>query len=125
MTLTARLQDIRERDLGAGQLGDVDRGAVLNRPSSVNRPGRHGDWLKHKGPAHADGVLLAVRQGRDGQCHGICGVGAGRVVALAGAGSVGQVGELVSLVYSRVDADADGALREVRLAAPPAVRAAA
>jgi hypothetical protein len=45
------------------------------------------------------------------------------VLAPAAASSIDHVGELVSLVYSRVDAD--GGLREVRLAAPPAVPAAA
>jgi hypothetical protein len=44
-------------------------------------------------------------------------------VAPAGASSADQVGELVSLVYSRVDADGD--LREVRLAALAGTKAAA
>jgi ATP-dependent DNA ligase len=91
-------------------------GTVLKRPNSVYRPGRHGVWLKHKALHTADGVLLAVRQDRDGRWHGVCDVGGRRVVALAGASAADRVGELVSLVYSRVDAD--GGLREVRLAAP-------
>jgi ATP-dependent DNA ligase len=98
-------------------------GTVLKRPSSVYRPGRHGVWLKHKARHMADGVLLAVRQDRDGQWHGVCDVGGRRVIALAGASSTDQVGELVSLFYSRVDAD--GGLREVRLATPAGVSAAA
>ena len=91
-------------------------GTVLKRPSSVYRPGRHGVWLKHKARHTAAGVLLAVRQDRDGQWHGVCDVNGRRVVAVAAASSIDRVGELVSLVYSRVDAD--GGLREVRLAAP-------
>ena len=96
---------------------------MLKRPSSVYRPGRHGVWLKHKARHTAEGVLLAVRHDRDGQWHGVCDVGGRRVVALAGASSTDRVGELVSLVYSRVDAD--GGLREVRLAVPTGVSAAA
>jgi hypothetical protein len=103
-------------------------GTVLKRPSSVYRPGRHGVWLKHKARHTAEGVLLAVRQDRDGQWHGICDVGGRRVVALVGASSTDHVGELVSLIYSRVDAD--GGLREVLVvlfggsptACPPAAK---
>lgn len=90
-------------------------GTVLKRPSSLYRPGRHGVWRKHKARHTVEGVLLAVRKDRDGHWHGVCDVGGRRVVAHAGASSVDQIGELVSLVYSRVDADGD--LREVRLAA--------
>jgi ATP-dependent DNA ligase len=90
-------------------------GTVLKRPNSIYRPGRHRVWRKHKARHTADGVLLAVRQDRDGRWHGVCDVDGRRVVAIAGAGSTDLVGELVSLVYSRVDAD--GGLREVRLAA--------
>jgi hypothetical protein len=96
---------------------------VLKRPTSVYRSGRHGVWLKHKARHTADGVLLAVRKDRDGRWHGVCDVGGRRVVALAGASSIDQVGRLVSLVYSRVDAD--GGLREVRIAAPTGVSVAA
>jgi hypothetical protein len=91
-------------------------GTVLKRPNSVYRPGRHRAWLKHKARHTADAVLLAVRQDRDGHWHGVCDVDGRRVVALAGASSADLVGELVSLVYSRVDADRG--LREVRVAAP-------
>jgi ATP-dependent DNA ligase len=92
-------------------------GTVLKRPNSPYRPGRHRVWLKHKARHTADGMLLAVRRDRDGLWHGVCDVGGRRVVALASASATDQVGELVGLVYSRVDAD--GGLREVRLAAPP------
>ena len=96
-------------------------GTVLKRPSSVYRPGRHGVWLKHKARHTADAVLLAARQDRDGQWHGVCDLDGRRVVTPAAASSIDRVGELVSLVYSRVDAD--GGLREVRLArAPPPPR---
>jgi hypothetical protein len=91
-------------------------GTVLKRPNSIYRPGRHRVWLKHKARHTADAVLLAARQDRDGHWHAVCDVGGRRVVALAGAGSTDLVGEPVSVVYSRVDAD--GGLREVRLAAP-------
>jgi hypothetical protein len=68
-------------------------------------------------------VLLAVRQDRDGHWYSVCDVGGRRVVALAGASSADHVGEPVSLVYSRVDADGD--LREVRLGALAGPKAAA
>jgi bifunctional non-homologous end joining protein LigD len=93
-------------------------GTVLKRPSSVYRAGRHGTWLKHKARHRADGVLLAVHEGRDGKWHGVCEVGGRGVIALAGARWSDQVGVPVSLIYSRVDAD--GSLREVRIAGPAA-----
>jgi hypothetical protein len=68
-------------------------------------------------------VSLAVRQDHDGHWYSVCDVDGRRVVAPAGASSADQVGELVSLVYSRVDADGD--LREVRLAALAGTKAAA
>ncbi len=92
-------------------------GTVLKRPNSAYRPGRHRVWVKHKARHTADGVLLAAGQDRDGRWHGVCDVGGRRVVALASASCADRVGELVGLVCSRVDAD--GGLREVRLAAPP------
>jgi hypothetical protein len=91
-------------------------GTVLKRPNSAYRPGRHDAWRKHKARHTVDGVLLAVCQDRDGHWHAVCDMGGRRVVASAGAGAADQVGELVCLVYSRVDAD--GGLREARLAAP-------
>ena len=90
-------------------------GTVLKRPNSIYRPGRHRVWRKHKARHTADAVLLAVRQDRDGHWHAVCDVDGRRIVALAGPSAADQVGELVCLAYSRVDAD--GGLREVRLAA--------
>jgi ATP-dependent DNA ligase len=89
-------------------------GTVLKRPSSRYRPGRRRVWLKHKARYAADGVLLSVRQGRDGQWHGACDIDGLRVSVLAGASWADRIGEVVTLVYSRVDADGD--LREVRIA---------
>ena len=91
-------------------------GTVLKRPKSTYRPGRQRVWLKHKARYTADGVLLSVRRDRDGQWHGVCDVDGRRVSVLAGARSADQVGEVLTLVYSRVDAD--GGLREVRIAGP-------
>ena len=91
-------------------------GTVLKRPNSPYRPGRQRAWLKHKARYTADGLLLSVRQGRDGQWRGVCDVDGRRVSVLAGASWVDRVGEVLTLVYSRVDADGD--LREVRIAGP-------
>ena len=91
-------------------------GTVLKRPGSTYRPGRHAAWVKHKARRVADGVLLSVHQDRDGQWQAVCDVAGRRVRALAGAQSSELLGRPVQLVYSRVDAD--GGLREARLAAP-------
>jgi bifunctional non-homologous end joining protein LigD len=88
-------------------------GTVLKRPNSTYRPGRQRVWLKHKARYTADGVLLNVRQGRDGQWHGVCDVDGRRVSVLASASWADRAGEVLTLVYSRVDADGD--LREVRI----------
>jgi bifunctional non-homologous end joining protein LigD len=98
-------------------------GTVLKRPNSRYRAGRQQVWLKHKARHTVDGVLLNVRQDRDGQWHGVCEVDGRRVSVLVGATSVDQVGEVFTLVYSRVDAD--GALREVRIAGPASTAAVA
>jgi ATP-dependent DNA ligase len=63
-------------------------GTVLTRPTSMYRPGRRRVWLKHKVRYAADGVLLSVRQGRDGQWYGVCDVDGLRVSVLAGASCV-------------------------------------
>jgi ATP-dependent DNA ligase len=89
-------------------------GTVLKRPNSNYRPGRQRLWLKHKARHTVDGVLLHIRQDRDGQWRGVCDVDGRRVSVLVGAGWVDRVGEVLRLVYSRVDADGD--LREVRIA---------
>ena len=89
-------------------------GTVLKRPSSTYRPGLQRVWLKHKARHMVDGVLLSVRQDRDGQWRGVCDVDGRRVSVRAGAGWVHRVGEVLTLAYSRVDADWD--LREVRIA---------
>jgi bifunctional non-homologous end joining protein LigD len=92
-------------------------GSVLKRPVSCYRAGRHRSWRKLKARHVARGVLESVRVGRDGQVYGICDVDGRHVAAVASSGARERIGEAVELVYSRVDAE--GALREVRLA--PAV----
>jgi bifunctional non-homologous end joining protein LigD len=91
-------------------------GTVLKRPNSPYRPGRQRAWLKHKARHAADGLLLSVRQGRDRQWYGVCDVDGRRVSVLAGASWVDRVGEVLTLVYSRVDTNGD--LREVRIGDP-------
>ncbi|MGI8712689.1 MAG: hypothetical protein ACR2NR_05785 [Solirubrobacteraceae bacterium] len=91
-------------------------GTVLKRPNSPHRPGRQRAWLKHKARHTTDGLLLNVRQGRDGQWYGVCDVDGRRVSVLAGASWVARVGEVLTLVYSRVDTNGD--LREVRIGEP-------
>jgi hypothetical protein len=62
-------------------------------------------------------MLVAVRVGRDRQVYAICDVDGRHVAAVASAGASQRIGEAVEVVYSRVDAE--GALREVRLAPRP------
>jgi hypothetical protein len=61
------------------------------------------------------GVLESVRVARDGQVYAVCDVDGRHVAAVACSSASERVGEDVELVYCRVDAE--GALREVRLAA--------
>jgi ATP-dependent DNA ligase len=98
-------------------------GSVLKRPSSRYRPGRQRAWLKHKARFAADGLLVGVRRGRDGQWYGVCDVDGRRVSVLAGASWVDRVGEVLTLVYSRVDTNGD--LREVRIGEPAKAGSAA
>jgi ATP-dependent DNA ligase len=92
-------------------------GSVLKRPASSYRAGRHRSWRKLKACHVARGVLESVRVARDGQVYAVCDVDGRPVAAVASASASERIGEVVELVYSRVDAD--GGLREVRLA--PAV----
>jgi len=59
----------------------------------------------------------SVRQDRDGHWHALCKLDGRQVHALAGARTAERIGQLVELVYSRVDAD--GGLREARVAPAP------
>jgi hypothetical protein len=101
-------------DAHAAIVGLGFEGTVLKRANSVYRSGRHGAWLKHKARHTVQGVLTSLRQDRDGQWHGVCNVDGRRVVALAGASSSERCGQVVTVVFSRVDAD--GSLREARMA---------
>jgi hypothetical protein len=89
-------------------------GSVLKRPASSYRVGRHRSWRKLKARRVAQGIVEAVRVAQDGQVYAICDVDGRRVAAVASPSASERIGEAVELVYSRVDAE--GALREVRLA---------
>lgn len=95
-------------------------GSVLKRPRSTYRAGRHASWVKHKARCSIPGTLLAVYQDRDGTWQATCEVDGHRVRALAGARAPTQVDSAVEGIYSRVDAD--GGLREARIAALPVRR---
>jgi ATP-dependent DNA ligase len=92
-------------------------GTVLKRPSSTYRAGRHAAWVKHKARLTTTGEVLSVRQDRDGRWHALCEVDERRVAVFASADTTDLIGELVELVYSRVDAN--GGLREARIIPPP------
>jgi ATP dependent DNA ligase-like protein len=89
-------------------------GTVLKRVGSAYRPGRHRAWIKRKARFTASAALCSVRQDRDGGWHALCDLDGRRVHAFAGPRTAERVGQLVELVYSR--ADADGSLREARVA---------
>lgn len=88
-------------------------GTVLKRPSSIYRAGRQAAWVKHKARLTTTDEVLSVRQDRHRRWHALCQVGERRVAVLASAGTADLIGELVELVYSRVDANGD--LREARI----------
>ncbi len=90
-------------------------GTVLKRPSSLYRSGRQSAWRKLKARHVVLGVLLSVRQRRDGQRYAICDLAGQTVSVLCSPTAAKHVGEPVTLSYSRVDAN--GGLREVRIAA--------
>jgi ATP-dependent DNA ligase len=92
-------------------------GTVLKRAGSAYRPGRHRAWIKQKARLVARAELRSAHQDRDGCWHALCDLDGRRVHALAGASTVERIGQLVELVYSRVDAD--GTLREARIAREP------
>ena len=92
-------------------------GTVLKRLGSAYRPGRHRTWIKQKARFSAVAALVSVREDRDGCWHAVCELDGRRVHALAGARTAERVGQLVELLYSRVDAD--GSLREARVAPAP------
>ena len=89
-------------------------GTVLKRLGSAYRPGRHRAWIKRKARFVACAELRSVHQDRDGCWHALCDIDGRRAHALAGARTVERIGQLVELIYSR--ADADGSLREARVA---------
>jgi bifunctional non-homologous end joining protein LigD len=89
-------------------------GSVLKRPGSLYRAGRHRSWRKLKARHVVQGVLESVRVARDGQVYVVCDVDGRHVAAVASASASERIGEDVELVYCRVDAE--GGLREVRLA---------
>lgn len=94
-------------------------GSVLKRRRSVYRGGRSRGWVKYKARYWMDATVVGVRQ--TAKAIGmLCDVDGRTVPAVAGPGDAEQIGEVVRLVYSRVDAD--GGLREARLQvrrAPP------
>jgi hypothetical protein len=89
-------------------------GTVLKRLGSAYRPGRHRAWIKRNARFVARAELRSVHQDRDGCWHALRDIDGRRAHALAGASTVERIGQLVELVYSRVDAD--GSLREARVA---------
>jgi ATP-dependent DNA ligase len=89
-------------------------GTVLKRLGSAYRPGRHRAWIKRKARFTARAELRSVHEDREGSWHAVCELDGHRVNALAGARTAERIGQLVELIYSRVDAD--GSLREARVA---------
>lgn len=89
-------------------------GSVLKRPRSTYRSGRQRGWRKLKARHRTSATMLEVRRSRDDQTFAVCDTDGKRVIALAPRDAAAMVGETVQIVYSRVDAD--GSLREARIA---------
>jgi bifunctional non-homologous end joining protein LigD len=92
-------------------------GTVLKRMGSAYRPGRHRAWIKQKAQFTARAELRSVHQDRTGHWHALCELDGRHVHAVAGPRTAERIGQLVDVVYSRVDAD--GTLREARVAGAP------
>ncbi len=126
-----RDQRLRQLDLSSTRIRTIDNlpakpsthaelvelgfeGSILERPRSTYRAGRCSSWRKHKARHAVQGQLRTVIRGRGGKLHAICDVDGRRVVALTNRVSHGRPGASVTIVYSREDAD--GSLREPRIA---------
>ena len=88
-------------------------GTVLKRRRSIYRAGRQSAWQKHKARHAADGLLVALREDREGRPWGICETQRGRATAAANGVTAAAIGQPVRVIYSRTDAD--GSLREARI----------
>jgi ATP-dependent DNA ligase len=92
-------------------------GSVLKRESSSYRPGRTRSWRKLKARHELAANVIDVHQDRDQQIWARCELEDGRRCAVwADARAHQLVGQPTTIVYSRTDAD--GSLREARMAQP-------
>jgi ATP-dependent DNA ligase len=91
-------------------------GSVLKRPNSLYRPGRQRTWRKHIARRRLPATLIDRRTARDGRTYAVCDLDQGGRTVAAIASTTIEVGERIHVVYSRVDAD--GTLREARVATP-------
>jgi ATP-dependent DNA ligase len=109
ITSQPAIQDARDAIVALGF-----EGTVLKRRKSGYRPGRRTAWLKYKTRLVATGQALSAHRDNDGAWYLRCDVDGRSVTALAGRACDDLVGGQVRLHYSRLDAD--GSLREARLA---------
>lgn len=92
-------------------------GTVLKRMGPTCRPGRQRTWIKRKARFTTRAELRSVHQDHVGHCHAHCELDGRHLHAVAGPRTAQWIGQVVELVYSRVDAD--GTLREARVAPAP------
>jgi ATP-dependent DNA ligase len=120
MPVTARLRVTQNQPANQAAhqalVGLGFEGSVLKRPSSPYRPGRQRTWRKHKARHRLSGVLIERKTARDGRPYAVCELNQGGRSWAAITYDAIEVGERVDVVYSRVDAD--GTLREARVASP-------
>lgn len=88
-------------------------GSVLKRSRSAYRSGRATSWRKLKARHRLPAILRQVRIGRDGHPYAVCDSDGRRIVAAATGNLEPYLGQLVEIIYSRIDAD--GTLREARV----------
>jgi bifunctional non-homologous end joining protein LigD len=99
-------------------------GSVLKRESSSYKPGRTRSWRKLKARHELTASVIDVHQDRDQQIWARCVLEDGRRCTVwADSRAHHLVGQSVTVVYSRTDAD--GSLREARMAQPSSDRAPA
>jgi bifunctional non-homologous end joining protein LigD len=95
-------------------------GSVLKRESSSYRPGRTRSWRKLKARHELTASVIDVHQDRNQQIWARCALEDGRRCTVwADARAHQLLGQPTTVVYSRTDAD--GSLREARMAQSPQV----
>jgi ATP-dependent DNA ligase len=93
-------------------------GSVLKRENSSYRVGRFRSWRKLKARHTIGATIRRLDRDRDGRLFARCVLADGRACSASVPGAAEPTCDQTTIIYSRVDAN--GSLREPRLAASPA-----